>query len=190
MKKIIYIILLVFIYRSACAQYYLRGEIRDVNNSALSNVKILLHSTEYVYYSGNGGSFGIPISTPTDSVTISSEGYQEIEARLDASKYQYITLKLLHPPPAEQKNTLLSSIKNLKAEDRTTWSVGGETYNSLVENDFVAASKFPETGFAININKASYSNIRRFLNMGNIVPPDAVRIEEMLNYFNFNYHTR
>ena len=187
MKKIIYIISLVFISLCTHAQYYLRGEIRDANNSALSNVKILLHSTEYVYYSGNGGSFGIPISNPTDSVTISSEGYQEIDTRLDASKYQYITLKLLHPPPAQQKNTLLSSIKNLKPEDRTTWSVGGETYNSLVENDFVAASKFPETGFAININKASYSNIRRFINMGGTVPPDAVRIEEMLNYFNFNY---
>jgi Ca-activated chloride channel family protein len=187
LKKILYIACFLFIYFTTHAQYYLRGEIRDPNNSALSNVKILVHSTEYVYYSGNEGSFGIPISKSTDSVTISSEGYEEISVRLDALKYQFITLRLLHPLPAAEKKTLLSSIRNLKPEDRTTWNLGGETYNSLVQNDFVATAKFPETEFAVNINKASYSNIRRFLNMGSTVPPDAVRIEEMLNYFNFNY---
>ncbi|HLX94000.1 MAG TPA: von Willebrand factor type A domain-containing protein, partial [Puia sp.] len=103
------------------------------------------------------------------------------------SKYQFITLKLLHPPAASEKKTLLSKIRDLSPEDRITLSGGGETYSSLVQNDFLSTSKFPETEFAVNINKASYSNIRRFLNMGSVVPPDAVRIEEMLNYFNFNY---
>ncbi|MDP9042786.1 MAG: VWA domain-containing protein, partial [Bacteroidota bacterium] len=59
--------------------------------------------------------------------------------------------------------------------------------SSLVENPFIPADKFPETGFAVNINKASYSNIRRFINMENIVPPDAIRLEEMMNYFNIHY---
>jgi Ca-activated chloride channel family protein len=45
----------------------------------------------------------------------------------------------------------------------------------------------PAASFSANINRASYSNIRRFLRMGTMVPPDAVRIEEMLNYFNFHY---
>jgi len=57
----------------------------------------------------------------------------------------------------------------------------------LLENEFIDAKKFPETGFAISIDKASYSNIRRFINMNSSVPPDAVRVEEMLNYFNFSY---
>ena len=39
----------------------------------------------------------------------------------------------------------------------------------------------------MRIDKASYSNIRRFINQDTRVPPDAVRIDEMLNYFNFNY---
>jgi Ca-activated chloride channel homolog len=188
LKKFAAITFPLFIFLFAHAQYYLRGEIRDENNGALPNVKIILRSTDYVYYSGYGGKFGILTSKLTDSVTISSEGFQMVEARLDASKYQFITLRLLHPLPAAAKNALLSSIKNLKPEDRTNWSLGGETYNSLVENDFVKASKFSQVGYAININKASYSNIRRFLNMGSAAPPDAVRIEEMLNYFNFNYN--
>ncbi|MBC7422453.1 MAG: von Willebrand factor type A domain-containing protein, partial [Ferruginibacter sp.] len=47
--------------------------------------------------------------------------------------------------------------------------------------------KFPNTAFSLNINKASYSNVRRFLNTKSMVPPDAVRIEELLNYFNLHY---
>ncbi len=77
--------------------------------------------------------------------------------------------------------------KDLKASDRKDWTVGSETYSSLVENNFIPATLFPETGFAVTIDKASYSNVRRFLNMGSTIPPDAVRIEELLNYFNFGY---
>jgi len=93
---------------------------------------------------------------------------------------------LFHPPPAPKKR-LLSLTKDLKGGDWKGWTVGSETYNSLVENAFVPASRFPETGFAVTIDKASYSNVRRFLNMGSTIPPDAVRIEELLNYFNFGY---
>jgi Ca-activated chloride channel family protein len=76
----------------------------------------------------------------------------------------------------------------MKVEERTKWSLGGETYSNLLENEFIEAKKFAETGFAVSIDKASYSNIRRFINMNSTVPPDAVRIEEMLSYFNFGYN--
>jgi Ca-activated chloride channel family protein len=58
---------------------------------------------------------------------------------------------------------------------------------NIVENQFVDARKYPVTGMSLNIDRASYSNIRRFINYSSIVPYDAVRIEEMLNYFNFSY---
>jgi Ca-activated chloride channel homolog len=59
------------------------------------------------------------------------------------------------------------------------------SYNSRVENPFV---RQPATvSFKGAIPRASYSTIRRFLHMGSAVPPDAVKIEEMLNYFNFYY---
>jgi Ca-activated chloride channel family protein len=67
------------------------------------------------------------------------------------------------------------------------WFVGDETYASLIENHFVSANEYPVTGLSLSIDKASYSNIRRFINTSTLVPPDAVRIEEMLNYFNESY---
>jgi Ca-activated chloride channel family protein len=172
---------------TANAQYYLRGEIRDEKNNLLSNARILLHSTGYIYSSGSSGSFGIMTTKRIDSITVSLDGYQTLSVKLETAKYHSLVLKTLLTSANLQKNRLLSFTRNLKPSDRSNWTVGTETYNSLLENDFVQADKYPETGFAINTDKASYSNVRRFLNMNTTVPPDAVRTEELLNYFNFKY---
>jgi Ca-activated chloride channel homolog len=179
--------LLAFICSSAPAQYYLRGEIKDEKNVPLSNARIFLHSTGYVYASGGSGAFGIMTSRAFDSITVSLDGYQTLSVRLETTRYQSLTLRPLFTSANLQKNHLLSFTRNLKLEDRQNWTISGETYNSLLENEFVTARKYPETGFSINTDKASYSNIRRFLNMNTQVPPDAVRTEELLNYFNFEY---
>lgn len=152
----------------------------------MSNVKIILKSTGYVYYSGSSGGFGIMSAKQVDSAYFSVEGYLPLNAALTNGKNE-IVLKMLQSVGSVQKKRLVSFTKNLDQRGFLNRSFASETYSNLVENEFVAARKFPETGFAINIDKASYSNIRRFINMGSIVPPDAVRIEEMMNYFNFQY---
>jgi Ca-activated chloride channel homolog len=171
------------------AQYYLRGEIQDENNGLLPDVKILLHSSGNFYHSGGSGGFGIPISTETDTVTLSADGYKTLVVVVDANQYQHIKLHPLSEAaaPSASRRGLLSLTKDWRTGDWRGWTVGAETYSSLVENSFIPASRFPETGFAVTIDKASYSNVRRFLNMGSTIPPDAVRIEELLNYFNFGY---
>jgi Ca-activated chloride channel family protein len=62
---------------------------------------------------------------------------------------------------------------------------GGATYSSRVENPFVGQSA--TVSIAGEIRRESYSTIRKFLDMGSVVPPDAVKIEEMMNFFNFSY---
>ena len=171
----------------AVAQYYLRGEIKDEKNNPLPNAKILLHSNGYLYYSGSSGGFGIVSSKPNDSITVSINGFVTYSTRIDAVRFHSIVLKMLYAAATVQKNRLLSFTNNLRLEDRNNWSNSSETYSSLVENEFVQARRYPETGFAIHSDRASYSNIRRFLNMNTEVPPDAVRTEELLNYFNFGY---
>ena len=185
--KIIFLLYSFCFFSSVEAQYYLRGEIKDEHDNYLSNVKILLHSSGYLYYSGSNGGFGIETPQPTDSITIHADGFQPVSMKVDSRNFQSIVLKNLYPPALPEKLTLLSATKNRKREDIKGWSIAAETYNALLENEFIPSEKFPQTGFAINIDKASYSNVRRLLNMGITVPPDAVRIEEMLNYFNFDY---
>jgi Ca-activated chloride channel family protein len=187
MKAVYTILLSLLPPLASLSQYYLRGEIRDEKNNPLTNARIVLHSTGLLYSSGSRGTFGIMTSQNVDSVTVTLDGYQPLSLRLEAAKYQNITLKTLYAATTAPKNRLLSLTRNLRPEDRKNWTVAGETYSSLLENEFVPARRYPETGFALNTDKASYSNVRRFLNMNSTVPPDAVRTEELLNYFNYAY---
>lgn len=190
MRSALLLLLSVLLSLTPRAQYYLRGEIKDQNNSLLPDVKILLHSSGYLYHSGSSGAFGIPIPQTSDTLTLSADGFQTVTLRVESGAYQTIQMRANYnsaPSTAVPKKNLLSLTKDLRASDRKGWTVGAETYSSLVENDFIPATRFPETGFAVTIDKASYSNVRRFLNMGSTIPPDAVRIEELLNYFNFGY---
>ncbi len=62
-----------------------------------------------------------------------------------------------------------------------------EGYSIIHENGFKEAIKSPLSTFSIDVDAASYANVRRFLNTGQKPPIDAVRIEEMINYFNYDY---
>ena len=62
-----------------------------------------------------------------------------------------------------------------------------ESYAHEKENGFKSARTSPLSTFSIDVDKAAYSNIRRFINEGNLPPADAVRIEELINYFGYHY---
>ena len=64
---------------------------------------------------------------------------------------------------------------------------GTEQYETIVENDFLPAASRPLSTFSIDVDTASYANVRRFLNEDRLPPPGAVRIEEMVNYFPYDY---
>ena len=62
-----------------------------------------------------------------------------------------------------------------------------ESYDDIVENSFEVAKLSPLSTFSIDVDKASYSNVRRMINNGQHVMANAVKIEEMINYFDYNY---
>ena len=62
-----------------------------------------------------------------------------------------------------------------------------EEYKRLQENNFQEVRTSPLSTFSIDVDTASYSNIRRFINSGGLPPVDAVRTEELLNYFTYEY---
>ncbi len=75
---------------------------------------------------------------------------------------------------------------------RAPTMVSGRTYNReqydrIYENRFVRAIDEPLSTFSIDVDAASYSNMRRFLNNNNLPPKDAIRIEELINYFTYDY---
>jgi Ca-activated chloride channel family protein len=62
-----------------------------------------------------------------------------------------------------------------------------EAYDEIVENRFLSATENPLSTFSIDVDGASYSNVRRILQTGRLPPEGAVRIEEMINYFHYDY---
>jgi Ca-activated chloride channel family protein len=62
-----------------------------------------------------------------------------------------------------------------------------EAYDRIVDNSFVRVDKEPLSTFSIDVDTASYANVRRFLTQNTLPPKDAVRIEEMVNYFPYFY---
>jgi Ca-activated chloride channel family protein len=161
--------------------------VHDEQGNLLPNVQIAIASkADIVYNSTIAGTFTIPDSLQNDIVIFSADGFETLKMAVETGKYSTIVMKGLAANESVSKKHLLSLTKDQDKEYRLYYMNNEESYNSTVENKFINAGRYPETGFALNIDRASYSNIRRFLNNTEIVPPDAVRIEEMLNYFDLN----
>ena len=187
MKRVLLHTILFLTVCQSNAQYYLRGEIKDEKNQPLQNVKIYLHSNHYQYYSGLSGGFGISTNVLYDSITLNLDGYESKTLRVNSQQWQSLSLSVLPENVSRNRLKLISVTRDLNQNTKFHWYISNETYFQLVENEMVNARAFPNTGLSLNVNKASYSNIRRFINMNSTVPPDAVRTEELLNYFNLHY---
>lgn len=191
MKTICHIIILLLFSLPAFAQqYYVRGEVKDEAGNVLQNVTIRQHKTGYMFKSGSTGTFGIVSNVQIDTFTFTMEGYRTEQLLVNADNYVSVKMKLLTGGASRLRRDKLASLtKDLEKQEQKSWFAGDETYASLLENHFVNAKKYPNTGMSLNVDRASYSNIRRFITLNSVVPPDAVRIEEMLNYFNLDYHS-
>lgn len=83
------------------------------------------------------------------------------------------------PAPGELAETELPS--------RYRQDFNTAAYDKVEENPFLPAATNPLSTFSIDVDTASYSNVRRFINNGSLPPKDAVRVEEMINYFSYDY---
>ncbi len=97
-------------------------------------------------------------------------------------------------PLAQKSDQPLAGIlgdTDVTAKDKTERSkiipFDTEEYDRIYENDFLTALQNPLSTFSIDVDTASYANVRRYLNKGMLPPPDAVRIEELVNYFSYDY---
>lgn len=65
--------------------------------------------------------------------------------------------------------------------------VNSETYSEIIENKFINTLDESLSTFSVDVDRASYANMRRFINFGEAPPKDAIRIEELINYFDYGY---
>ena len=88
---------------------------------------------------------------------------------------------------ASEKMVAASPAMDMEMKREEARPAGADDYKRIVENDFLSVADQPLSTFAVDVDTASYSNVRRFLKEGSMPPADAVRIEEMVNYFNYDY---
>ncbi|WP_414513661.1 YfbK domain-containing protein [Nostoc sp. PCC 9305] len=79
------------------------------------------------------------------------------------------------------------SIGRVAPEPQIDSGFNTENYNRIEDNPFHRVGNDPLSTFSIDVDTASYSNVRRFITQGELPPKDAVRIEELINYFTYNY---
>lgn len=189
MKRFFTYLLFFAAVKTAQGQFYLRGQITDDKKNPVSNARILVYSLKSYFYSGAGnGTFGISLKVPTDSLLINAEGFEPLTILVKSSEWQNINLKPLETATVKTVSKLASLASQWGQAEINPVYENDETYFKLVENKFNSPAQFPLSGYSLNVNKASYSNVRRFINQNSLVPPDAVRVEEMVNYFNLQYH--
>lgn len=110
-------------------------------------------------------------------VTASAEASRRAQvgaavARIDASGYR--------GPPAAAAKVFLRGSAAMDARNT-------EEYARIEDNRFLSVASSPLSTFSVDVDRASYTNVRRFIQSGTMPPKDAVRIEELINYFPYSY---
>lgn len=177
------------------------GVITDVSTgSPLPGVAVTLKGTLVGVASDSVGAYRIAVPNEGGKLVFSYVGYATREVtigtkdRIDVAMIAEIA-QLQELAPALQgrvagimirgTNSQSRFARGYDMERRQSWNT--EEYDGITENIFHSALRKPLSTFSIDVDAASYSNIRRFINNGQRPPRDAVRIEEMINYFNYDY---
>jgi Ca-activated chloride channel family protein len=98
-----------------------------------------------------------------------------------------ITTKKLTRKERKQMEAMFKELEHLNAVPETLYDLNQEDYESYYETPFESPKTAPLSTFSIDVDNASYTNIRRMINNGQKVPKEAVRIEEMMNFFKYSY---
>ena len=199
-QKITFIVsLLVSLSLLASAQKSLvTGKvITDKDGQPLPGVTIIIKNTSIGTVSDVSGEFSIQAQIG-DTLVFSFIGLQTRLVKVEKTKL----LVKLHGDQNQLEEVVVSGYHTVKKEAfvgscvtvkgnslqrRADYYSNTEEYNSFSQNQFRKALDAPLSTFSIDVDVASYSNMRRFINNGQMPPADAIRTEELLNYFTYDY---
>ncbi len=145
------------------------------------NPGIYLLQTQYVAYTTSlVEAVKIDLSKKTWVVNVQLEQHSEMLDEIVVVEYKMPLIR----KSLSMVSGVTRSKKGRKGRNKT---VSKEEYNNIDDNSWKKAKKNPLSTFSIDVDKAAYSNIRRYINDGQLPPENAVRIEEMVNYFPYDY---
>jgi Ca-activated chloride channel homolog len=181
------------------------GTVTDETNQVLPGVSVSIKGTATTTVTDSNGKYSISVSDGKKATLIFSiigMSQKEIETSETQTKLDVVLTSdaralsevVVVGYGIEMKKETDYAKRNATAPasvyDRARYDAESrEEYSEFAENTFQNALKNPQTTFSIDVDRASYSNIRRMIQMGTMPPKDAVRIEEMINYFDYEYPT-
>lgn len=215
MKKLIaYLVILSITALSIQAQSRtITGTVSDEQGTVLEGVIVNVKGTNVNTLSNYKGEYSIQISSTSTHLLFSLIGFESREVKISGRSIIDVILKSTQlemefefaddaeeaiSAPAMDKVSYSSAKKHMR-ESQTMYFAGSarpdntqvqwntEGYSTIHENGYKNVIDAPLSTFSIDVDKASYSNVRRYLNSGQMPPKDAVRIEEMINYFSYDY---
>ncbi len=199
MKKLIFLTLMITsVWLPVLAATEVQGLITDAHSGLpVAGAEIKVKETGLTTRSAKDGTFSIAV-LPGQTLVVEAPGYHK--ASIKVAKQLVITIKL-HPLPVPIEPMEEVAVKSKApalynrgiglvsraygSEYYPPWNT--EEYATIHDNIFHNPLQVPLSTFAIDVDAASYSNVRRFINNGQLPPKDAVRIEELLNYFDYDY---
>ncbi|MFZ1806802.1 MAG: von Willebrand factor type A domain-containing protein [Cyclobacteriaceae bacterium] len=180
------------------------GTVSTNNGSPLKGVNVLLVGSSVSTATDRQGKYFIAVPDTGGALLFSISSFQAKEVKIGSTNTINVVLIPFHLPLVEAEDYMEMKLKSTKRYDMSkSLSTGSqapshyremqqpewntEEYDGIYENIFHGALQNPLSTFSIDVDAASYSNIRRFINNGQRPPKDAVRIEEMINYFQYDY---
>ncbi|MFB6457561.1 von Willebrand factor type A domain-containing protein [Chitinophaga sp. Hz27] len=169
------------------------GTVKDSKSGdLLGGVTVMIKNTVTGVQTDSKGHWKLKVNAASVVVQFTFIGYQKKELTL---KVGSVTDILLEPDTRTLQDVVVVGFASTKRMTTTgsIASISGSNYESteaygvINENTFHNAQREPLSTFSADVDRASYSNIRRFLNNGEIPPSDAIRVEEMINYFDYHY---
>ena len=204
MKQIL-LFCFLFIGSLYAQEYEVTGKVTDVSNDPLPGVSVLIKGTTQGVSTDFDGKYTLKVKNG-DILEFSSLGMKTKQVKVNGQKVINVVLEednvalqevvVTSYETAKRRDVTSSSIRirgagsvsgNYGTKNGYTLNTSRETYKAIDEGGFKKTAKDPVTTFSADVDRASYSNVRRMLNYGQKPHKDAVRIEELINYFDYNY---
>ena len=108
-------------------------------------------------------------------------------SKIDPNDIESVTILKDSAATSIYGSRAVNGVVQITSHNGTYTESNNEDYAKIQENPFKRSNLTPLSTFSIDVDKAGYSNVRRMINNGETIPPNAVKLEEMVNYFNYSY---
>ena len=209
MKKVKMMMAMLLISLSVLAQaneILISGKVSDETGSDLLGVSVLVKGTKTGTVTDLEGKYSINVHSKEDKLVFSYVGYETQEIVVGNKKVIDVVMasgmeleEVVILEDAEYSHSAPSIVNMSRGKKSMGYSANmvmdydmgiphnTEEYDVINENIFLSPGSNPLSTFSIDVDAASYSNMRRMINNGQLPQKDVVRIEEMINYFDYDY---